>query len=112
MSKFFKELEFDLPESPAEPKPSEVVWDKVKLEKAFKQITQEVEKIKSGTSEYTTYAINPGSFGFPAINSVKIFVENPSDRAFKGIHDICKQDLGARAGDFFYRLLKSAREEK
>lgn len=111
MSEFFEEVEFNISPSPGKPESPKVTWNKDKLQVALKEILSEISKIKGGTSKYTTYAINPGVFGFPAENAMKIFVENASDRTFKGIHDICRQDFGARAGDHFYELLKEAREE-
>lgn len=111
MSKFFNEVEFKIPPNPATPEPPKVVWHKNKLEQSFKKIASEIEKIKNGTSEYVAYAINPGRFGFPAENAMKIFIASPSDKAFIGIKDICCQDFGARAGNLFYELLKEAREE-
>jgi len=110
MSEFFTEVEFDLPASPGLNPPKEVVtWDAKILKESMENIEGEIEKIKNGTSKHTTYAINPGKFGFPALNAMQIFVADPSDKTFKGIHDIARQDFGARAGDLFFMALRSAR---
>ena len=112
-SKFFKEVEFEIPPNPDEQKPKTVVvWDKDKLKAAFKEIEAELEKVKNGSSEYVPRAIDPGRFGFGAQNAMRIFVDDPSDKVFEGIHPICNQDFGAKAGNYFNGLLKEAREEK
>jgi anthranilate phosphoribosyltransferase len=113
MSKFFTPVEFEEPEDPGHQRPATVVvWDKEKLDVAWTQIKEEIAKIKDGTSEYVPRAINPSHFGFPAANAVKIFIKDPSDKAFLGIRDICRQDFMGRAGDRFHELLKACREEK
>lgn len=111
MSKYFEEVDFPVPPSPAEPPRPVVVWDQEKLNEAFRLITLEIDKIRDGTSSLTTYPINPGSFTIPAINAIRRFVDNPSDKAYKGVHEICRQDFGARAGDAFHKLLRAARTE-
>lgn len=112
MARFFKEVEFSLPDFEEEkPKKPGVFWDKAVLKKALKEIQAEIEKIKVGKSEYTTYAINPGKFPFPAENAIKAFVSNPSDRTFLLIREISNQDFGARAGEYFFELLKKGRVE-
>jgi hypothetical protein len=113
MGEFFKEVEFEMPESPAKPAaPPVVVWDPEILAEAVKRIEAEIEKIKNGTSEHSTYAVNPGDRGFPAMNAVKIFVADPSDRSFRGVSEILVQDFKVRAGTLFTALLKAARSEK
>jgi len=113
MSRFFEPVEFEPPKDPADQRPDKVVfWDPEKLAEAWKEIEVEIAKIKIGTSEYVSRAIDPGRFGFPAQNAMKIFISDPSDKAFEGIHAICRQDFMARAGDRFHKLLKDAREER
>lgn len=113
VSKFFNEVEFEMTPSPASQKPAKVVvWDKTKLDAAFEEITQELIKIKGGVSEFVPRAIDSGKFGFPAMNAIKIFLSDPSDKTFEGIPEITRQDWGARAGNHFTALLKAAREVK
>ena len=113
MSEFFKPVEFKEPPSPADNRPkTKVVWDEEKLQAAFKLIKKELEKIRSGTSEFTTYAIEPSSFGFPAANQLKIFLSDPSDKLFDHFKQIARQDWGKRAGDHFAALLSAARREE
>jgi len=110
-TEFFKEVEFEMPPSPGLNPPKEVVtWDAEILKESMESIEAEIEKIKNGTSKHVTYAINPGKFPFPALNAMRIFVADPSDKTFQGIHDICRQDFGSRAGDLFYLALRSARK--
>lgn len=112
MSRLFTPVEFKEPEDPGHQKPkTKVVWDKEKLQMAWTKIEVEIKRIKSGSSDYVPRGINPGSFGFPAENAMKIFIENPIDKSFKGIKEICRQDFMSRAGDLFYDLLKECREE-
>jgi hypothetical protein len=112
VSKFFEPVEFEEPKDPADNRPTTVVtWDKDMLDKAWEAISAEITKIKRGTSDFYKYAVNPGSFGFPAENSIKIFLDDPSDKTFEGIREICKQDFKG-AGEYFYQLLKACREEK
>jgi hypothetical protein len=112
MGEFFNEVEFEDTLSPADPRPETVVeWDKDKLETAYECIKLEIEKIKSGTSELTHYAINPSKFGFPFANVIKIFMADPTDKAFEGIESIVRQDLGAKAGTSFTAMIREARKE-
>jgi hypothetical protein len=113
MSSLFEEVEFKVPKPPTDQKPEKIVaWDPEKLKEAAKKIEAEVEKIKLGTSEYRSHAVNPGSFGFPATNSLKVFLSGPNDERFKGFVQIAKQDWGALAAAEFRKILLSAREEK
>ena len=112
MSEYFKPVEFEEPKDPGHQRPKTIVkWDEEKLKEAWVQISAEIEKIKNGTSEYHPYAVNPGRFGFPAENAIKIFMSDPTDKAFDGIHAICRQDFSGRAGDHFHELLKACRSE-
>lgn len=115
MSRFFNEVEFDDPNDDfqkLQKRGPRVIWDKDKLKKAYEEISHQISKIKNGTSDYTVYAVNPGSFGFPADNAIKIFISDPSDKAFEGVLEICRQDFGAKAGNHFHSLLKEARREE
>ena len=113
MSNFFKEVEFKMEKDPADQKPEKVVvWDQKIIDEAFEEILKELQLIRNGTSVFSSYAINPGSFGFPAENVLKMFKADPSDKAFAGFVQIAKQDWGASAGAHFAKLLRAAREEK
>ncbi len=112
-SKFFTEVEFPFEPDPTNPRAeSVVVWDPTKLKLALAQIELEVTKIIGGTSDYVPRAINPGAFGFPAMNAIKIFVNAPQDKTFPDIEQIANQDWGMRAGKHFASLLREARELK
>ena len=112
MSRFFEEIEFEESKDPGHQTPKLlVVWDEEKLAAAWAEIKDEIEKIKVGASELHPRAVTPGQFGFPAENAMKIFLRDPSDKAFEGILAICRQDFAARAGDHFHELLKASRSE-
>ena len=111
MSDFFKPVDYVIPDSPALPESAPYVWDKEALKGAHTMILDEVEKIRHGNSVFSTYAIDAGKFNIPSLHAVELFVEHPSDKAFLGIRDICRQDFGGRAGDYFHRLLQVCREE-
>lgn len=113
-SEFFTEIDFIIEANPDDhQKPDTVViWDDEKLKSAFKEIEIELQKIRGGISEYVPRAIDPGKFGFPAENAIKIFLLAPNDRGFEGVKQIAKQDWGARAANHFIALLKVAREVK
>lgn len=111
MSDFFKPVDYTIPDSPAEPAPPAYVWDKEALKGAQMAILEEVERIRHGASEFTTYAIDPGKFNIPCLHVIEMFVNDPSDKAFQGTREICRQDFGARAGDHFHLLLAVCREE-
>ena len=109
MSRFFTEIEFEPSGNDDKPDYTKVAWCGAKLKQALEEIEAEIEKIRHGTSELVPRAIDPGRFGFPAHNAIKVFISNPSDKTFEGIHAICRQDFTGRAGDKFYELLKAAR---
>lgn len=112
-SKFFEEVEFEIEKSPADPRPKTiVVWDPEKLKAALAEIEEELTKVRGGASEYVPRAIDPGKFGFPAQNAIKMFVRDPSDKGLKDVTAIAKQDWGARMGAHVTTLLKDARSEK
>jgi len=110
-SKFFEPVVFGFP-PPDASKPVPVVsWDREIIQKAFKEIIAEIEQIKGGISPLTTYAIDPGKFEFACLNSLELFVQSPSDKSLQIAWDVSKQDLGVRAGNYFYGLLKASRSE-
>lgn len=110
-SKFFKEVEFEEPRDPTDARPEKIViWDKEKVKEAASHIREELSLIKRGQSELTPYAIDPGAFGFPAENALKIFERKPADKEFEGFVQIARQDWGARAAEKFASMLRPARE--
>lgn len=113
MSRFFTEVEFpDLPDTTHQRPEKVTVWDAEKLAAAMDTIELELAKIKGGTSELVPRAIDPGKFGFPAQNAIKVFIRDPSDKVFDGIRPIANQDWGARMGKFVVETLLAARTEK
>lgn len=109
---YFKEVEFELPEDPGErpqTKENKLLFDEEKLEGAVKAIKEEFVRFKDGTSDFTSYAINPGSFGFPAANRLSIFLKDPTQKNYLAFLEIAKQDFGARAATHFMDLLKEAK---
>ena len=62
---YFKEVEFKLPEDPGENlKPVvQFKFNKERLDVAVDKIKQEFDKIRKGESEFTPYAIDPGTSG-------------------------------------------------
>lgn len=110
---YFKEVEFELPPDPGLPKPEskKVEFNKEKLEEVHKRILQEFEKIRTGTSEYTHYAIDTRNFSFPAGNQLKIFIANPTIKTLAGFIELAKQDLGLRAANAFADWLKETVNE-
>lgn len=112
MSEFFKPVEYELLKSPADQAPKiRVLWHREKLQSALEEIDEEIVRIKNGTSDFTTYAVNPGKHGFPARNVLVGFVADPADKALPDLRQICRQDFGARAGELFVKLILEAREE-
>mgnify|MGYP003631448182 FL=1 len=112
MSKFFKSFEFKVKDDPSIAIPLKlVVWDLEKLAEIEADIELEITKIKNGTSLYLKRAIDPGGFGFPAQNAIRIFVKKPSDKSFPGIKAIARQDWGPQASVAFAAKLNAARSE-
>ena len=109
-SKFFTPVEFVVPTDPSLPKPTKTVWNTEKLAQAEKEIKEEVESLKSGTSQYSVYAIDPGRFGFPAINALNKFIQSPNDRTLKSFEDSANSTFGTRAGKAFTDKLREAME--
>lgn len=109
----FKEVEFELPTDPGEnPRPpAGPKFNKEKLTKVIDEIKAEFEKIRGGNSELTTYAIDPGNFGFPSGNRLSMLQKEPSQENYRGFLEIAKQDLGRKAAIHFMELLKKAQEE-
>lgn len=109
MSKFFTPIEFPVETDPQLPRPTETVWDLEVVKAANAAILEEIEKLKSGTSQYSHYAIDPGKNGFPASNALKVFVRDPSDKLLKNFEDTAASTWGARAGKAFTAKLRAAR---
>lgn len=106
----FKPVEFELPADPGiPPKPKVVTFDKDMVKEAADKIRQEFERIKGGTSEFTTYAINPGPFGFPCANRLKMFEADPTEKNLKAVYEIVLQDLGMRMAVFVSGLLEATK---
>jgi hypothetical protein len=109
---YFKEVEFELPKDPGENKkaPVDPKFNKERLDKAVAEIKAEFEKIRTGDSKLTTYAIEPGGFGFPAMHRLTIFHKDPTPENYQGFLEIAKQDLTRSAAIHFMELLKEAQE--
>lgn len=114
MSKYFQEVEFELPKDPGEnpDPPQSLKFDSEKLTDAINEIRSEIEKIRRGESNLTTYAIDPGDFSFPTGNRLSIFHREPTLKNFTGLIEIAKQDLGVKAAKFFTVTINKAREEE
>jgi len=108
MSKYFQPIDFKVTPNPELPKQTKVVWDSEKLKAAHEQILADIEKIKTGTSQYSAYAVDPGRFGFPAVNALAKFIQSPDDRLLKTFEDTAKSTFGARAGNDFADRLRTA----
>lgn len=110
---YFKEVEFELSEDPGEnPKPkNQFELDKEKLNEAYNQVVEEINRIRRGESEYTTYAIDPGDFGFPVMNRLKMLKDDPSKKNYVGFLEIAKQDLGIKAASYFMTLILKAKKD-
>ena len=113
MSKYFEQIELEFSDDPNIPKKSkpEKTFNTEKLKKAFDEISMEIGKIRKGTSDYHHYAVEPGSFGFPAANQLTIFMEKPSEKTYQAFKEIAIQDFGALAGNHFMSLIDKARED-
>jgi len=113
MSKYFEQIELEFTEDPNIPEKSKPVklFDLKKLKVAEELICVEMGKIRRGTSKFTHYAIEPGSFGFPAANTLKIFMDDPTEDNYEGFKEIAIQDFGALAGNHFMGLIDEARED-
>jgi hypothetical protein len=113
MSKYFEEVDFPLEEDPTLPKPPKpkMVFNPESVVAATARIRAEFDKIKHGTSDHTQYAINPGHFGFPADNRLKIFELDPTEENYVAFVQISKQDFGVRAAAYFAELLNVCKEK-
>jgi hypothetical protein len=109
-SKYFTEVEFEIGEDPGAPKkkPEQMSFDLDKLKIAITEIRAEFDRIAQGTSALTTYPINPGGFGIPASNRLKMLESNPTSENYKAFLEIAKQDLGQRVAVYAMGLLKDA----
>jgi len=113
MSKYYEQIELDFsedPNIPARSKP-EKPFNVDKLKEANDLICTEIGKIRKGTSDYHHYAVEPGSFGFPASNQLTIFMEKPCEKTYQAFKEIAVQDFGALAGNYFMELIDEARKE-
>jgi len=110
MSRYFNEVEFEMLEDPGAPKKKEVKasFDPEKLKLAIVEIRAEFDRIADGTSKLTAYPINPGGFGFPAQNRLKMLEADPNQENYKAFLELAKQDLGQRVAIYCMGLLKDA----
>lgn len=103
---YFKEIELELPKDPNEqPKPKIMRFDKPAVEAAVDTILKEFELIRTGKSDLTTYAIDPGRFGFPAMSGLTQFQKNPTKDNLMGFIGVTKQTLGNKAAQAWILLL-------
>jgi hypothetical protein len=109
----FKPVKFEVSESPGRPErpKTKLVINSDKLEPAIKKIQEEFELIRTGASEYTTYAIDNGAFGSPVGNALKILESKPSVDNVKRFLQAATQDVGIRASNYFKELLTPTVEE-
>jgi hypothetical protein len=114
MSRFFTEVEFELPEDPGAPtkKVTKASFNKEKLTTAIAEIRAEFDRIAEGSSKLTAYPINPGGFGFPAQNRLKMFETDPTEENYKAFLELTKQDLGQRVAIYCMGLLIEAQDKK
>ena len=113
MSKYFTEVEFVLPEDPGEnarPKPK-MTFDVDKIKEAAGKIQAAFEEIRSGSSDLTSYPIDPGNFSFPTGNRLSMLIKDPTEVNYIGFLEIAKQDLGLKAATQFMEWLKDAKEK-
>lgn len=113
MSKYFKELKFEVPKRPnaMENPDTRVVVDEEKFKPAMKEIRQEMDKIRRGDSELTHYAIDPGTKASPVDGAWKRLNEKPRIEGMQEFLKIVNQDLGAKARDRFKELLLTTLKE-
>lgn len=102
----FTPVKFEMPKNAEKTSKSKTINFNDELLKAVADsIRSDFEDIKVGESDLTSYAINPGSFGFPADNRLKILLTNPNEKNLKGFLEIAKQDFGVAAHEKWKRLL-------
>jgi hypothetical protein len=113
MNKYYEQIELEFSEDPNTPEKSkpEKPFDGAKLMEAENTIRMEIGKIRKGTSNYHHYAVEPGSFGFPAANQLTVFMEKPCEKTYQAFKEIAVQDFGALAGNYFMELIDEARKE-
>ena len=109
MSRFFTEVEFELPEDPGAPvkKTVKASFDPEKLKLAITEIRAEFDRIRQGTSKLTTYPI-ADERNSPANNGLIILQNDPTEVNYKAFLELSRQDLGQRAAIYFMALLKDA----
>lgn len=112
-SQYFTEVEFEISKSPGSPvRPEKVLRaNPEKMETAIESIEVEMERIRSGDSKHTHYAINTGSFGSPVGNGLKRMKAEPSIENIRGFVQLVGQDLGVAAQTYFKKLLTATLEE-
>lgn len=112
-SDYFKEVEFEVSESPiATQRPELVVKpNSEKIMVVLDQISVEMDKIKSGDSEFTHYAIDSGAFGSPVGNAFKRLQADQSVENIRAFVQLAGQDLGGMAQAHFKKMLASTLEE-
>lgn len=104
MSKYFDKVDFGEPlplKTPSETKPVENFPGREKFEDVVREIQKEIMAIQHGGSDLTHYPIHfPKGQALPLI-MLDRFIQHPSRKGLVQFLVISKQDLGARAADFF-----------
>jgi hypothetical protein len=105
---YFEEVEFELRDDPAvkkAPKKDIEFVDQPKLKAVIEEIEAEFEKIRTGNSDLTHYAINPGRFASPVASALTGLKNRPSFKAMRQFLQVAEQDLGFKAREHFKGLL-------
>jgi len=112
MSKLFEPVEFELGQDPGLPPPPPPIakFDKEKVKEAVKTIQQEFERIRTGTSDLSHYAFDPGRFANPVGENLKRFEADPTEKVLEGFIQLVKQDIGMKAAIYFLGLLENTKE--
>lgn len=84
--------------------------NKKKFTKAINLIRQEFEKIATGTSEYSHYAIVMKDDQGPATVTLAKFEATPTIENMKEFLDIAEQEFGLRVKKFFEETLNTVLE--
>ena len=114
MSNYFTEVEFELRDDPSvkkAPKKDIEFVDQPKLEAVIEKIEEEFERIRTGASDLTHYAINPGRFASPVASALTTLKNRPSFKAMREFLQVAEQDLGAKAKEHFKSLLAGTIKE-
>jgi len=109
---YFTPVEFNESNDPGAPvKPvTTTKFNDGKIKTAIEQIEAELEKVRTGKSEHTSYAIEPGRFGFPLVITLRIFQTDPTEKTYQGALQIAAQDLGAKFAEFVKITLDETKE--